>query len=315
VENSERIRGAGWGSAARALGLVALVAVLLVAGLASARPGGGQAFGPAPAKPAPKVAPAPGAPAPPTQPTLHVEPPKMPPADEWWKGNGDPPPELPPSPSAEPAKEREVTPAAPGEEATRNGRMFAFAVIAGGLLCVLVGISRWLSGRGEGAAETAGFVPAPQPVAPAGPSPMGPSMPPPMGPDMHAGPSSMGPGMAPPHMMQGAQMQGAQMQARAPSMAPQGPVDSPQVGEVVNGKYRVDAVLGRDDLGVMYGVTFATLGQTCRIYVLRVELAASAPHYAQMQELARTSAASPQPGFQVFDVGALPDGRPYLVVR
>ena len=333
----------------RALGGVALVLGLCVSGLASARPGGGQVFV-APkasaAKPAPKAGTPsfPGAPTSPPSPTYPTPvAPKAGPTVDFWNG-GEPPPELPPRSSAQPPPpEREVTPAAPGEEATRNGRNFAFAVLAGGAFFVLLALVRALRGRGDdegAAAPQAAMIPLPPPPV-AAPAPMTSSQ------DAYGAPpgqygagpmSQQGPQMAPPgqygagpmsqEAQYGAPQMAPQAQPRAPSMAPPGAygapsmphpqhasVDSPQVGEMVGDKYRVDAVLGSDELGVTYGVTFATLGQSCRIYVLRLEFAGSAPHHQRMSEIARASAAAPQPGFQVFDVGQLHDGRPYLVIR
>ncbi len=114
--------------------------VLLAAGSAEARPGGGQTFvGPSQERPAPAVQPAP-----PAQPPVNVAPPADPPAPsgktgaQWWKGSTTPTPD-----STEP--ERPARPDRPddgpvNEPQDARGRIRTNSMVFGAFMLVVAGV-------------------------------------------------------------------------------------------------------------------------------------------------------------------------------
>lgn len=261
----------------------------------------------APGKPAPKPSASASASAPALAPTVAPGP-----TVDFW-GPGGPPPEKPPPASPPPApvapSAQDLPPATPSEEGQRNSRYFAFAVLVGGAFCFFLAISRRLRGDevlpNEVAAPPAkvdwsGTAGQPQAVPQ-------PAMPPPQ-------PSS--PQVAQPRQMSVPPAQGSNPQLAQPrqmSIPPMQGQDSPAIGEVVAGRYRIDNVLGRDELAVTYQVA-ASDGNTYALYALRLEHGRSPQHHGRMQEIARSWSQAPQPGRRVVDFQALPDGRPYLVI-
>lgn len=88
---------------------------------------------------------------------------------------------------------------------------------------------------------------------------------------------------------------------------------SPAIGDVVQGRYRIERIVETDDLAVTYECMHDALGQRLHLYVLRSELAGSESHKRQIVDLALTSARDPDSPRRVVDVGTLDDGRPFMV--
>lgn len=95
---------------------------------------------------------------------------------------------------------------------------------------------------------------------------------------------------------------------------PQGSGD-PLLGELVGGRYRVSHVLGEGGMGVVYAGEHAELGRKVAIKVIRPEVARDGRATERFLREARTASQLGHPNIvDVFDLGRLPDGRPYMVM-
>jgi serine/threonine protein kinase len=82
------------------------------------------------------------------------------------------------------------------------------------------------------------------------------------------------------------------------------------------GNYVVREILGQGGMGAVYLATHAIIGRQVAIKVLRRELAHDAGQVARFLNEARAAALARHPGIvEVFDVGSLPSGVPYLVME
>jgi len=91
--------------------------------------------------------------------------------------------------------------------------------------------------------------------------------------------------------------------------------DDSRLGLLVDGRYRIERVLGEGGMGTVYRVRHATLERCFALKAMRRDLA-SEPEVAQrfIQE-AKAAAAVSHPGVvRIIDFGALPTGEPYFVM-
>jgi hypothetical protein len=85
---------------------------------------------------------------------------------------------------------------------------------------------------------------------------------------------------------------------------------------VVDGKYRVDAVIGRGGMGAVFRARDVRLERDVAIKVVRAELVANADARTRFKREAQIVARLQHPAVaMVFDYGALPDGAAYLVME
>jgi len=79
-----------------------------------------------------------------------------------------------------------------------------------------------------------------------------------------------------------------------------------QPGEILAGKYRVERVIGRGGMGIVYEAWDATLERSVALKVMEAESWGEAKILAHLEH----------PGLvPVYDAGALPDGRSYYAMR
>lgn len=82
------------------------------------------------------------------------------------------------------------------------------------------------------------------------------------------------------------------------------------------GQWRVECELGRGGMGIVYAVTHAQIGKRAALKVLHRRIPDPERHAQRMLLEARVVNAIRHPNIvDVFDVGTLPDGRPYIVME
>jgi eukaryotic-like serine/threonine-protein kinase len=87
-------------------------------------------------------------------------------------------------------------------------------------------------------------------------------------------------------------------------------------GTVVDGRYRLDQVLGQGAMGTVYRGEHLAVGRPIALKVLSHELSSSSTFRTRFRAEARAASAAGHPNIiEVFDAGELPDGRPYLVME
>ena len=85
---------------------------------------------------------------------------------------------------------------------------------------------------------------------------------------------------------------------------------------VVDGKYRVDAVIGRGGMGAVFRAKDVRLERDVAVKVVRAELVSNPESRARFQREAQIVARLQHPGIvTVFDYGALPDGAAFLIME
>ncbi len=93
-------------------------------------------------------------------------------------------------------------------------------------------------------------------------------------------------------------------------------IPSVQPGELLAGKYRVDRVIGEGGMGVVVAATNEALRQKVAIKLLRPGALANGEALGRFHREAHTAARlRSQHVAKVLDIGALPDGRPYMVME
>ncbi len=91
---------------------------------------------------------------------------------------------------------------------------------------------------------------------------------------------------------------------------------SVQPGELLAGKYRVDRVIGEGGMGVVVAATNEALRQKVAIKLLRPGALENGEALGRFHREAHTAARlRSQHVAKVLDIGALPDGRPYMVME
>ena len=87
------------------------------------------------------------------------------------------------------------------------------------------------------------------------------------------------------------------------------------LGKIVDGRYRVEEVLGRGGMGVVYKITHQRMGKIAAMKVLHREMAKNPEVVARFQREAEAVSRLAHPNtVQVFDFGAM-DGALYLVME
>jgi len=88
------------------------------------------------------------------------------------------------------------------------------------------------------------------------------------------------------------------------------------IGTVIDGKYRLDRVIGNGGMGAVYGGTHVQLGRNVAVKVLRSDLVIDDTLHARFVREARASARIEHPNaIRVYDFGALDDFGTYLVME
>ncbi|MET0594128.1 MAG: protein kinase, partial [Polyangiaceae bacterium] len=90
----------------------------------------------------------------------------------------------------------------------------------------------------------------------------------------------------------------------------------PLLGCLVEGRYKVEEVLGEGGMGIVYGVRHRSLGKQFAMKVMRADMAKDAELAERFIQEARAAAAVGHPNIvQITDFGALPGGAPYFVME
>jgi len=106
--------------------------------------------------------------------------------------------------------------------------------------------------------------------------------------------------------------EGAAPEDRAPSLPPPDPL----VGRVLDGRYRIEGVLGEGGMGLVYRAKHAVLGKPLALKVLRSEVSKDAEVMQRFQQEAQSaSAIGNQHIIDISDFGSLPDGATYFVME
>jgi eukaryotic-like serine/threonine-protein kinase len=96
---------------------------------------------------------------------------------------------------------------------------------------------------------------------------------------------------------------------------PPPPVPDPLIGALLDKRYRIQGVLGRGGMGVVYEGVHDKLGRAVAIKVLHAGVASDPVAVKRFLREARTASQLTHGNIvDVSDLGTLPDGRPYLVM-
>ncbi len=92
--------------------------------------------------------------------------------------------------------------------------------------------------------------------------------------------------------------------------------DLPRIGEVIDGKYRVERLIGTGGMGLVIEVTHVHLREPMALKILRPEAAKKATLVSRFQREGRASVRiKSEHVARVNDVGVLPSGDPYMVME
>ena len=92
-------------------------------------------------------------------------------------------------------------------------------------------------------------------------------------------------------------------------------VDDPMLGYIIDKKYKVEEVIGRGGMGVVYKVNHVDLNRYFAIKILHPYLASDQNNMRRFQREAQAASRLVHPNLAtVFDWDTLHDGRPYLVM-
>jgi len=87
-------------------------------------------------------------------------------------------------------------------------------------------------------------------------------------------------------------------------------------GQLLDGRYQIDYVLGVGSMGVVYGARHAQVGKLVAVKALRAHLASDAEALQRFNaEATAATAIGSQHIVETFDFGRLPDGNAYLVME
>jgi len=90
----------------------------------------------------------------------------------------------------------------------------------------------------------------------------------------------------------------------------------PLVGTTIDGRYRVREILGEGGMGMVYSATQRDLDREVAVKVMAPEAANQATAIRRFKREAKSVTRLGHPNIvDVYDVGRLPDGRPYLVMQ
>jgi len=95
-----------------------------------------------------------------------------------------------------------------------------------------------------------------------------------------------------------------------------GPESGPLAGEIIDGRYEVEAVLGQGGMGKVYAVLHRALGKRFALKMMRPELAAQGDLAARFIQEARAAALIGHPNVvQISDFGQVSGGTPYFIME
>ncbi|HEV2664884.1 MAG TPA: protein kinase, partial [Blastocatellia bacterium] len=90
----------------------------------------------------------------------------------------------------------------------------------------------------------------------------------------------------------------------------------PSLPPVIEGKYRIERLIGHGGMGSVYRATHLTLERSVAIKILRPEFLANATARERFNREARAAARLKHPNVvTVYDSGHLPNGSAYLVME
>jgi len=93
------------------------------------------------------------------------------------------------------------------------------------------------------------------------------------------------------------------------------PVD-PLIGQVLDGRYRVDGVLGEGGMGLVYRATHVVLGKKLAIKVLKASVSRDEQVMERFKREAQSASAIGSPHIiDISDFGTMPDGATYFVME
>jgi serine/threonine-protein kinase len=107
--------------------------------------------------------------------------------------------------------------------------------------------------------------------------------------------------------------------SRVPTEAPRPSrtgLHAPLLGALLAGRYRVSGVIAQGGMGVVYEGAHVSVGRPVAIKVLHPRYAADPTAHARFQQEAAVAGSFGHPNIvEVFDVGALDDGTPFMVME
>jgi eukaryotic-like serine/threonine-protein kinase len=104
--------------------------------------------------------------------------------------------------------------------------------------------------------------------------------------------------------------------AEAPAVTTLPQADLAAMPSVVDGKYRIDALIGRGGMGAVYRAHDLRLARDVALKVVRAELVAQSPSRARFEREAQIIARLQHPAIvTVFDYGTMADGAAFLVME
>ena len=108
----------------------------------------------------------------------------------------------------------------------------------------------------------------------------------------------------------------AETPARATSSRPPSRPASTMAGSVIDGRYRVESVIAEGGMGVVYGAVHLELGRRVAIKALARKFAEDNVAVTRFRNEGRAAGGLGHPNIvEVFDMGTLPNGAPYLVME
>src|SRR5689334_6909132 len=98
--------------------------------------------------------------------------------------------------------------------------------------------------------------------------------------------------------------------------APDGLGEDPRLGIKIEGGYQIESRVGEGGMGIVYRATHPQTRQTVALKVLRSEYTQNQDILNRFYQEARAVGQLHHPHIaQVLDIGALPDGNPYLLLE
>ncbi len=95
-----------------------------------------------------------------------------------------------------------------------------------------------------------------------------------------------------------------------------GRIDDPNVGKLLDGKYRIDGFISAGGMGSVYRATHLMLNKTVAVKVIRKELVTSDDVLRRFQREARAASALAHPNIvTVYDLGQSDDGTVYIAME
>ncbi len=115
---------------------------------------------------------------------------------------------------------------------------------------------------------------------------------------------------------QASRREGGRTGVRATRQPRSQPAERSLVGTTLDGKYRIVDVIGQGGMGTVYEAEHGAIGRHVAVKVLRPENAQKSDAIERMRHEARVVGQIGHPNIcQVFDIGKLDDGTPYLVME